>query len=140
MLREPFQVLWPGMFSFGTSKTDRWASKVCQSSFFGCGIASTAVVVLCCDFLHSCRSARDILSSVEGAQVAQHRCRLGIKWEKQSTRILKLALRFEHLVPLLSAPETLDTLCVHLGREQRISVLLLLRSALVFDCLNFPLE
>ena len=50
------------------------------------------------------------------------------------------ALGLEHLVPLLSAPETLDTLCVHLGREQRISVLLFLCGALVFDCLDFPLE
>jgi hypothetical protein len=51
-----------------------------------------------------------------------------------------LALRLEHLVPLLSAPETLDTLCVHLGREQRISVLLLLCGTLVFDRLDFSLQ
>ena len=50
-----------------------------------------------------------------------------------------LALRLEHLVPLLSAPETLDTLCVHFGREQLISLLLFLCGALVFDRLDFPL-
>jgi hypothetical protein len=81
-----------------------------------------------------------VLSSVESAQVAQHRRRLGIKWEKQSTKSGMPALGLEHLVSLLSAPETLDTLCVHLSREQRIPVLLFLCGALVFDCLDFPLE
>ena len=50
-----------------------------------------------------------------------------------------LALRLEHLVPLLSAPQTLDTLCVHLGREQLISLPLFLCGTLVFDRLDFPL-
>jgi len=51
-----------------------------------------------------------------------------------------LALRLEHLVPLLSAPETLDALCVHLGCEQRVSVFLFLCGTLVFDRLNFSLQ
>ena len=59
---------------------------------------------------------------------------------KQSTKSLRLALRLEHLVPLLSAPETLDTFCVHLGREQLVSLPLFLCGTLVFDRLNFPLE
>lgn len=91
-------------------------------------------------FLHSVWSATRGLRLIEGVQIAQHGCRLGIKWEKQSTKSLVPALGLEHLVPLLSAPETLDTLRVHLGREQRISVLLFLCGALVFDCLDFPLK
>lgn len=61
------------------------------------------------------------------------------KTRKMSTTEIH-ALRLEHLVPLLSAPQAVHTLCVHLGGQQLVALSFFLRGTLVLDSLDFSLQ